>query len=224
MVLVVTTAKTQAKLNIGQIEMMKKQIQNNYVMEWARDPHSSQIKEAIILANKNSMIGIKSIETFANKGSALASFLMGDVYLYGRYGAIVDEAVAERWLKRSADLGSIEGRYRLAKYFERKGLHDLAVENYRVLAEREKFSPAMFILGYKFEEGHGIPKSRERALEYFIKADRQGHLHAGHWLSHIYLRKADFKSVFKGLVKRVKILIPFVYLKLRDPASDRLRS
>src|SRR5690606_16984746 len=100
---------------------MTKEYGKNYLREWMKDPLAPQIKEAILQAEQGKQEGISVVERFAKNGSALTSFLLGDIYLYGRYGATVDESVAEHWLKRSAENGSLEGRYRLAKFYERKG-------------------------------------------------------------------------------------------------------
>jgi TPR repeat protein len=203
---------------------MPKLYGENYLQEWMQDPLAPEIKEAIILAENGKKEGISIVEGFAKNGSALASFLLGDIYLYGRYGATVDESLAEDWLKRSADNGSLEGRYRLAKYYERKGAHDLAIEHYSALA-KDKFAPAMYILGYKYLTASGVEKDFSQAVRYLKEADKLGHLHAGHWLSHLDISEGrGILAKVRGFIKRIAIFFPFVYTKVLDPNSDRLRS
>lgn len=204
---------------------MAKLSDSNYRAEWMSDPLAPEIKEAVLEIESGDSVAVSSLERYARGGSTLACFLLGDIFVHGRYGQVINHGLAVHWLKKSADGGSIEGRYRLAKFYEATDLHDAAIENYTILARKHDYAPAMYILGLKLFRGYGALKDLDKGIGYLSSADRRGHLHARHWLSHIWMQSDQpLTKRLMGLWKRIQMILPFVITTIKHPNSDRIRS
>lgn len=196
----------------------------NLRKEWDAEPQASDLLNALYIGETDPTAAMELMKEFAAKGSSLSMFYLGEYYMYGRYETERDFEAAEYWLNEAASRGSMEGAYLLARYFQGKGRYEEAEIEYRQLAERG-FSNALFVLGLQHYKGDWLDKDIEKSIGYFEEAEKRGHLHARHWLSHIF-RKENLGIGYqvKGWIKWITLVIPFVICKVNYPNSDRLRT
>jgi TPR repeat protein len=203
---------------------MTLRIGENLAKEWNSDPRGTQLWDVVGLAETDPEAALNGMKQLAEEGSSLSMMFLGDAYLFGRYGLKKEPALAERWLRRSASAGSIEGAYLLARYLQGCGRHDAALVEYNKLAE-SGFSPALFVLGTIHYKGEIARKDIDKAFYYFIEASKLGHLHAKHWVSYIQMNDGlGIISWIVGFFKRCTLIIPFVKTRVMYPQSDRLRT
>jgi TPR repeat protein len=191
--------------------------------EWADDPMAPRLWDSLQLLKTGWHSGLSSLEKLAEDGSALAMMRLGHIYLSGQYGIRENKEAGENWLKRSSDAGSIDGRYRLAKHLQINNHDKSAIELYESLSNLG-YAPAMFVLGQAYYSGDLVVRNADTALSYFRRAYAAGHIHAGHWLSHILMKEGKtVGSRLRGVAIRLKMLVPFVRLMVTRPNSDRFR-
>jgi uncharacterized protein len=73
-----------------------------------------------------------------------------------------------------------------------------AIEIAKPLAEKDN-GDAMFLMGYAYESGRGVETSREKAIEYYKKADANKQKDATYRLAQIYLSSKDQPERDKAL-------------------------
>lgn len=193
----------------------------NLQREWDAEPQAPELWDALQVLKRDHLQGKSELAAISEQGSALAMMYLGDTLSKSQ---IEDEAEqAELWLRRSADAGSIEGRFQLARHFERMGKGQAAVEEYAKLGS-SGYPPSMFCLGVMFYQGTLVERDLGKSVEYFKHAKEAGHLPAMGYLAWIY-RKEGF-----GLSGRIaahwnclaKIPEGTWYI-LKYPNSDRMR-
>lgn len=162
------------------------------------------------------------LEALAEKGSSFACGVLGSIYLLGSYGITRDEPRGEKLLSRSASMGSIEGAYRLACYYDSKGRHAEAFELYKSIGERG-FSPALYRLGWAYHLGRGVEQNEVTARNLFYRAYKEGHLLAQQKLSYDLRHSRKLSEKLYGHFLLMKLRIPRVLQLIRQPLSDRLR-
>jgi len=84
----------------------------NLQHEWDEDPFPDELWDALQALKGHRDAGIETLTTLAERGSALAMMYLGHALTKSNDGDEV--ARAEKWLTRSAEGGSIEGRFQLA--------------------------------------------------------------------------------------------------------------
>ena len=198
-------------------------IGENASREWDADPFGPELWDAMELAEADPEAALCSIRKLAEEGSSLSMRVMGDIYLFGRWGLPEDTDLAELWLRRSAEAGSIDGAFLLARHLNGLANYKEALEQYRELADRG-YSPAMFALACAYKNGEGVERDLQKSMEYFRMADRAGHLHSGLWLAWLWRNEnLGFAMKVRGYLKSFRMIIPFVNCNIRYPKSDRLR-
>lgn len=195
---------------------------NTYLSELYADPHCDEVSEALFLRKTDPRSAVAIFEKFAERGSAISLCALGDIYAYGRYGIEADHAKAEQYLQKAKDTGSIEGAFRLAKFYEYRGNSDKAIEGLIALSEKG-FSPAAYSLGCKYVKGDIVDEDLEQAFFYFKKAEEQGHLISRQWVGYLFRKR-------KGLLNKIRgtMIIGSTILQIRrahkvDSLSDCLR-
>ena len=192
------------------------------VQEWEREPDVERLWGATDLLKTDVLTAIKKLEDLSMEGSALSMMYLGDTYLYGRKVEI-DLERGERWMRQSVARGSIEGMYRLARYYQSQGRNDEAKCILVQLCDHG-FSPAMYILGLMYYEGSGVEKDINMAEKYWTMAELNGHIIAKQAIS-IMLRSGrhGIFGKIKGYVKLIQLLTYGVAYRILYPESDRLR-
>ena len=198
----------------------------NIDQEWEAELFKEKLLRASRLQDSNQEECLQIWQELADMGSPLASLYLGDAYANGRFG-VRDIEIGMKLYRRSADLGSIEAKHRLAYWLWFKRDYASSIELLESAA-MQGFLPAMYVLGavyYTDYDGHTVKSDIPLALSYWKKAEAMGSLEAKRRLS-IYLRRpgAGFLSKVLGLVKLVTLMPDFVYTLMRRPDSDRLRA
>lgn len=204
--------------------MTMRKMGENISQEWEKEDLASELRGALQLIRSDAPVGLEKLNNLAKNGSSLAMMYLGDVYLRGRYGIPTDITLAEGWLRNSACKGSVEGAYVLAWHYLESDRVDEALVEYSRLSNRQ-YSPATFVLGWLYYSGTKINRDIEKSLNYFKLADKQGHLLAGRWMSHLLMKnRMGSLSWLRGLQKKIVLTIPFIKQSVNFPNSDRLRS
>ncbi|WP_338445675.1 tetratricopeptide repeat protein [Pelagerythrobacter marensis] len=196
----------------------------NLTREWKDERLAGQVWDALSLADSDAEAGLEKLTDLADQNSALSAYYLGDAFLFGRYGIPKNYDKAEQWLRKSASLGSVEGRFLLAQFLQGSDKPKRAIEHYEILANK-KFSPATYSLAIQYLKGNLLKKDLNKAKHYFEMARQQGHLHSWHWLS--FLQRTYGENVIcrtKGLINLVLMSVPFIYYRVFRPESDRLRT
>lgn len=201
---------------------MKSFQSENLAREWGTDHQAPEIWDALQLMKVDAQSGLRDLMELAEGGSAISAMYLGHFYMTGQHGVDIDNDLGERWLRRSADMGSIEGGFRLAKYMQARDRDDEAMVLYRALSNNN-YMPANFVLGVEYYLGEAVDKNAEISLEFFKKADAAGHLHAGHWVSYILMKDGGVALWLRGVLKRLALFLPMMYYSVQYPNSDRLR-
>lgn len=202
---------------------MGSKLSENHTREWNDDPNAPELWDALKLIKSHSSEGIAALTQLAEAGSGLAMMYLGDVYLRGKYGAPQDLDIGEHWLKRSAEMGSIEGAYGFAWYLRNSGKYDAAIAEYERLSDL-KFSPASLALGLMYYRGLETEMDIDKALVYFRKSEKEGNLLAAKQISSIAMQfRMGPVSWCRGILKKIILFFPFIILATNFPNSDRLR-
>ena len=200
---------------------MAAKLGENFQGEWDEEPFPDALWDGIEALDQDRAAGIEMMTSLAERGSALAMMYLG--HALSEDGDRDDAASAEMWLTRSAEAGSIEGRYQLAWHYLTVGNRPAARAEFETLAARG-YAPAMYNLGQFLFRGQLFDRDVAEAVKYLKMAAAAGHIPAMGYLSWIY-RKEKF-----GISGRIashwlcltKIPAAIWYLT-RYPNSDRLR-
>lgn len=196
---------------------------NTYLSELYADPHCEEVSNALFLRKTDPRSAHDIFEEFAEKGSAISLCALGDIYAYGRYDVESDHEKAEQYLQKAKENGSIEGAYRLARFFEHRGNSDKAIEGLIALSEKG-FSPAAFLLGNKYRKGDIVEADLEKAYSYFEKSAEQGHLIARQWVGHLLRQRKGLLNRIRGTMIIAFTTLPILRASKVDSQSDCLRT
>jgi TPR repeat protein len=196
----------------------------NLAREWSEELHAAELWDALQLMKRDCVAGLATLSELADGGSGLSQMYLGNIYLRGKYGVRQNFILGEKFLKQSADSGSIEGAFGFAWHLTNSGRHHDAIDQYKKLSDIG-YSPAQYVLGWKYLNGEGVQRDLERAMSYFVLAERGGHLHAANQICRILIRyRGDIISRLRGVLKKIKLAVPFIRTAINYPNSDRLRT
>lgn len=193
----------------------------NIQREWDNEPLARELWEALRVRKEDRLKGAALLTELASQGSTLAMMYLGDLYIRGSNREEIEEG--EKWLIRSADGGSIEGRYQLARHYCEERSWNEARAELQALAVAG-YSPAMYALAQLLHRGDFGYKAVQDAIEYLRSAIAAGHLPSIALLSKIY-RKEKFglrvrMAAHWLCVTRIPALLKCT---LSYPNSDRIR-
>nr|WP_166181108.1 SEL1-like repeat protein [Altererythrobacter segetis] len=193
----------------------------NLSREWDEDPRSPELWDALKLAKSCAEGSPEKLIQLAENGSPLAMMYLGSAYIVGKYGLHPDHDTGEYWLMRSAAAGSIEGAHRLAVHSIKAGNPSKGLAEFRRLADLG-YSPALAALALEYDKGRFVDRDVNEALRYYRLAEKRGHLLASNQICFILMRwEMGPLSWARGLLKRMKLLIPFTVAYSKYPRSDR---
>ena len=203
--------------------MKQPKMGENISHEWDECPCAKDLWRALQLIKEDNTAGVYELNKISARGSALSMMYLGHGFFIGRYGLEKNPSLGEKWLRSSAEHGSIEAIYVLAKNFEATGKGTEAVATFKQAAELG-YSPAMFVLGLRYYFGQDVDHDLARAHQYFKKAADAGHLYGVLWEAHTRrkLRNSAITSI-RYLWVRVSIVFRLIYALVTYPSSDRLR-
>ena len=195
----------------------------NLSREWDEDPQSAELRDALEIAKSNVEGGAEKLIQLAEHGSPLAMMYLGSAFIVGKYGLQQDQDTGEYWLMHSAAAGSIEGAHRLAVHSIEAGNPNEGLAEFRRLADLG-YSPALAALALEYDKGRFVDRDVNEALRYYRMAEKRGHLLASNQICFILMRWEMGPLCWaRGLLKKIKLFIPFTVAYSKDPRSDRFR-
>jgi TPR repeat protein len=203
--------------------MKHRKIGENISREWDRDLFNQELWRALQLIEHDPLAGVQELESLSQRGSGLSMMYLGHALFVGRYGLESDQVLGESWLSRSADLGSMEAYYTLAKDLQDVGRGEEALEWFKKAANFG-YSPAMFAVGWKYYFGQNVERDIVRAHEYFKRAADTGHLYGVLWESHSRREiRSNTATWMRNLSIRIPLVFRLIFALITYPSSDRLR-
>lgn len=192
-------------------------------LEWDMEDRPDLLWEILENLSENPKIALEDLVEFADAGSRLAMAYLGEIYADGLYHADENLDLAEDWLLRSKNQGSREGAFRLAKLLDFKGRSDEALSCYEELSN-EGFAPAMYALAVKLWRKGDDGYSKDRAMEYLEKAEKEGHILAKFLMVKLMIRgHYGFFNRILGIWGALKLIVPAIRFSSNYPESDFLR-
>lgn len=189
--------------------------------EWDGEPRAVDLWEALQARKKDRDHGIGMLTELAGNGSALAMMYLGNTYVKDTDPDQI--RLGEEWLRRSAEAGSIEGRFQLACHYERQRAWETARIELEVLTEKG-YSPAMYDLARLLYNGNLGCSAVPEAVAYLKRAIDNGHLPSMALLSRIYRKE---KLGISGKIAAHWLCLTKIPAVVRCmwsyPSSDRLR-
>lgn len=138
--------------------------------------------DSLELANKfknegNYIEAVKYYEFSANEGNAQAQYIIGDIYLYGKFNSRVDPLQAKYYLDLSAEQNDKDALITLGKMYFDGNKAAAAKKDYKISKDYfEKASnlysdkEAQYYLGLFYFKGLKTKKDVEKAKELFLKS------------------------------------------------------
>lgn len=161
-------------------------------------------------------------EGLAKNGNVEAQTLVGWLYQNG-FGIAKNEEEASNWFKRASNNGSVEAEFNLGKMAAGKRNYNEAFQYYLSSANRG-YAPALFRLGWIYENGRALPVDIERAIFYYKKSADGGNVFGKKGLALLFLQgRAGRLRVVLGAFLFMQAILMSLYISISDPYSDRLR-
>lgn len=145
-------------------------IQQSYLVD---DNDELYPKLQIILKN-NLIAAQKWIGLAAKQGHVDAIFLIGEMYLEGKYDGTQNIPEAKKYFQQAKEQGHILAICRLAEMFTIENNLEQAIEFYKIAAQAN-CAAAQFNLGIRYEHGDGVEKDQKLANTWILKAAEAGH-------------------------------------------------
>lgn len=203
--------------------MLKRRYPENLLDSLESEPFPELLLKKLDLFGVDPNLAISDLEVLAKNGSPYSMSVVGDLYVHQSDNEKIVEDGVDLFLK-AAELGSVDGKYRLAKYYSEIGRYSDAVSLRIDLSERG-YAPAMYLLGWMYCKGRGVRMDQDKAVEYWKKSEKCGHLRARRHLAAIYRSGSyGFSKIFIGICLLIKLYGPYIYYSIYYPSSDRLRT
>ena len=152
---------------------------------------------------------LEILQAAAESGDTEAKFCLGMLYYRG---LIVppDLDISWQWLEEADVDGHIKAPFYLGKLCANAGSHEIAMEWYEKSAEKG-FHAALARIGYSYLNGEGVPRSRDKAYEFFCKAKAVGNFSgAGQRARMLVLGHKGFFGIFRGLYQIFPFLLSII--------------
>ncbi len=145
---------------------------------------------------------IKLLEPIAEKDHAEAQYLLADIYLTGKLGA-VDDVTGVNWLTKAAQNGHVRAASMMGvRYFNGDGVevdHDKAAILLKAAAEA-KNAKAQLLMGFLHFHGKGVEQSDDIASRYYYAAANNGEAAAVERLIKLSERGSAEALTYAGLL------------------------
>ncbi len=132
---------------------------------------------------------VHTLECLWEEGLTVAAHQLGKCYWDG-LGVIPDDEQAERWFRRSAQMGNDFSQYALGKLLQEQGRIQEALPWYKQ-ASTQGNQYANYRLGKLYLAGKDVPKNMEKAVRYLTAAAEAGNPYAQYILGKLYLMGRD---------------------------------
>jgi len=194
----------------------------NIDLEWERDPYADRVWDALQTIKVDPEGGMAALLDLGAQGSALALVYAGHRYRDGSNRVKKNEEAAHKLLRQSFDLGSMEGGYLLGHMQIANGHPKEGLDTFNQLSDMG-YLPAMYAMGYEYVFGDPSIRNERKGEEAFKRAAYRGHFWAKRELANLMLRRRTIQGFLNGWIMKFATVIPFAYLRLTYPNSDRLR-
>lgn len=124
---------------------------------------------------------IKYSEDKKFKKNSNATWALGYMFFWGRGTERSDDEMV-KWLTHAADRNNLYALYYLGEnyYVGEYGVEEDEKKAFKMIREAAKkgFAEAQYFLGQRYEKGEGVKQNKKTALNWYEKADKQGHIQA----------------------------------------------
>jgi TPR repeat protein len=191
--------------------------------DWSREPNIDRLERAVRTLQRYPADAQVMFEDLAKSGSPLSMLYIGYIYRDG-IGRVADIDEAERWFRKAADAGSVEGYYSLGSLCGRSKRWREAREAFAIAGAKDH-GPALHRLGRIYWAGWGVEKDLGRAKRYLERASQAGHLGGRIGLAVLLMRDASsWTTKVRGLALYVSSSLLVICTLFREgEGSDRLR-
>ncbi len=163
----------------------------------------------------------KKYKVLAEKGIPECQTFIGWMYAKGE-GVEQDYDKAIEWCGKAAAADDPRALFYLAKVFILTGNKQHAFELMHKAASKG-YAPAVFRLGYMYEEGYYVPADDDKAVALYRQADELGQLSGRKRLALCLMRgkgKQGLRGVFKGIYLFLTLLFSGVSALWADGDTD----
>jgi TPR repeat protein len=137
---------------------------------------------------RGDLSALADLKSHAEEGHSWCYHALGDIYLFGRYGAVRNEELGKHYLQLGFESGIQGSGHLLARHLQEDG----KVADAKVLYEKlsaEYYPPSMFQLGKGCLRGDWGEVDEERGLSLLEKAADLGHFPSADYLHWFLLRR-----------------------------------
>jgi TPR repeat protein len=165
---------------------------------------------------------VSELEELADKGSVASMLYLG--WSYSAIAGGIDNAtLAEAWLRRAAEHGSLLARFYLGSIYRKAGQLKAAVAEYTLCVAGE-YMPALYRLGVMYYRGEGVIKDVDMARELWVRAASGGHIYARRNLALMLMSgRSGIKRIPDGIRAWLGATLDFFVAIRTVPKSDLLR-
>lgn len=126
-------------------------------------------------------VDIKTLQTKASSGDALAQLNLGAAYDHG-IGVTRDVDKAIEWYRKAADQGLAEAQFNLAHILVAEDISAVGAAEYMLKAAEQGMADAQYLMGVTYAEGIGVEPDEEKARLWLQRASTQGQKDAARYL------------------------------------------
>jgi hypothetical protein len=182
--------------------------------DWSREPDLEWVRRANALYRSDPAAGLQEYTALAEKGSIYGMIHTGYCLSVGE-GVPRDIEAGAIWFRKAMELGSVEGAYRLARYYLFKGDMSAARQALEFGVARD-FVPALNTLGDMYARGYLGAKDFDQARALWQRASDLGQLNARVHLAKLFISgRYGVVKIIDGI--RLYLSAMVGVLKIADP-------
>jgi TPR repeat protein len=159
---------------------------------------------------------------YADEGDVSCQTQIGWMYFIGE-GVIKDLDESLKWMEIAANSGDMQAQFYLSKLYMAK---NNISESIKWLKESEKqgYVPAVYRMGYMYENGYGVNKDISEAYSLYCMAAGEGHVFAKRKKAFFMMKGIEgFGRIFLGVILFFVAFIQGIKMAFKDPFDDSLR-
>ena len=168
---------------------------------------------------KNAMCLLK---TLAEEGTKEAYFELGNLFERDDTEVSQDLNMARHWyMKAIEDYDDPYGYFGLArlalKNFTDAGALSDAIEYLQIACDKEDIPPALTLLGILYQEGKGLPRDLDKAVELYKRAIAKGYIAPIIYLSRLHWERNHFLASLRLRFKAIYLAYKIAKKDRNDP-------
>jgi TPR repeat protein len=140
------------------------------------EPDLPRLKRAESLLRENQKLALFELNILAEQGSVLSLLFLGYASQEG-LDIKVDLDASERWYRRAADCGSLQGYYRLGKQYLNQKRYEEAAAAFECAAAKG-YVPAIHWSGVMYLWGKGVALDKQKGEQLLRHAASRGSIFA----------------------------------------------